>query len=142
MAITSENKTDSIVERTISKWAHNLSERLVEIRFWDVDEMKAAMKVHLRETMRDCLKLKLSEVERERTKLIRKQTDPYTSGKAKQRITHEIAVLNLERKQTIRLMEDMRDRRKLEALKDFIELKFGSDVLKGFYEMYNEKDIL
>ena len=53
----------SNVENLIDQWSKSLSERLIEIRFIDIDDMKAAMKVHLKSAIFDCLKIQLPDTE-------------------------------------------------------------------------------
>lgn len=51
------------VEELIDFWAKSLSDRLIEIRFIDIDEMKASIKVHLKSALFDCLKVQLPQTE-------------------------------------------------------------------------------
>lgn len=54
----------SEIENQISFWSSSLSERLLEIRFIDIDEMKAAMSVHLKSALYDCLNIQTSDIEK------------------------------------------------------------------------------
>ncbi len=45
----------------IEYWANNLAERVIEIRFIDMNEMKSAISVHIKSALFDCLKMQVSE---------------------------------------------------------------------------------
>jgi hypothetical protein len=48
----------------IDSWAKSLCERLIEIRFIDLEEMKAALVVHMKSALFDCLKVQISDTRR------------------------------------------------------------------------------
>lgn len=93
------------VEDIINYWAENLSERLVEIKFIDIDEMKASMKVHLKSALFDCLKIQLSETEKKLVEAKRKFTQ--TIGRSNNHIQDEIISLKAKTKEQWKLMSEL-----------------------------------
>lgn len=93
------------VETLISYWSESLSERLVEIRFIDIDEMKAAMKVHLKSALFDCLKIQLPDVEK---KLIEAKRNYVTNGGGRNNhIQDEIIALKAQLKEKNKLLSTL-----------------------------------
>lgn len=68
------------VEQLIQYWSTSLSERLIEIRFVDVDDMKAAMSSHLRSALFDCLKIQLPETEKKLNEAKRKYVSKHAGN--------------------------------------------------------------
>lgn len=95
----------SNVENLIDHWSSSLAERLIEIRFIDIDEMKAAMKVHLKSALFDCLKIQLPEVEK---KLIEAKRNYVTNGGGRNNhIQEEIISLKAQTKERWKLLETL-----------------------------------
>lgn len=90
------------VEEIINHWAESLSERLVEIRFIDIDEMKASMKVHLKSALFDCLKIQISQTEKKLIEAKKRFTQSF--GSPNNHIQNEIISLKAKTKEQQKLM--------------------------------------
>ena len=49
----------------INEWTETLANRLLEIRFWDKEEIKTALSVHLAMAMKECLEIQMDDTRRQ-----------------------------------------------------------------------------
>ncbi len=53
------------IETQINQWADVLSKRLTEIKYVDMEEMKKTISVYIKMAIHDCIKIDISETERQ-----------------------------------------------------------------------------
>lgn len=85
------------IEEQINLWAEALTKRVIEIRSFDMGEMKKAISAHIKMAIHDCMKIQISDLER---KLFQKKLIYETcKGQNAKYIQKEIIELNYEIKE-------------------------------------------
>ncbi len=122
------------VDDLINYWSEALSERLIEIRYIDMDEMKAAMTVHFKSALVDCLKIQISETEK---KLVEAKLNYQNYGGGKNNyIQIEIIGLKKKLKEQNKLFYELEgDNFKKEMIK-WMRINCEKQLL-DFYDYYN-----
>lgn len=132
--ITESNK---LLNDKIDSWTEALTERLIEIRFIDVAEIKTSLKTHLKLGMIDCLNLQITNTEKTRKELILKLNK--TKGiENKQKIRNVLTELNLKLKSEKMLYAELDRDRQAKEMVLWMREKHPESIL-SFYKMYDEK---
>lgn len=131
--ITESNK---LLNDIIDSWTESLTERLIEIRFFNVAEIKTSLKVHFKIAMLECLKMQITNAETERKEKIERLK--FAKGISKVKIQQSLAEVNYRLKAENKLYAELdRDRQAKEMILWMREHHPESILL--FYKMYNEK---
>lgn len=126
----------SDLESHIENWSDALAERLLEIRFIDIDLMKASMKVHLKSAMMDCLRIQLTETE---SRLIETKKHYINFGGGKNNhIQAEIVELKRKKKEQVRLYAKLDIDNQNRELVLWMRKHHESSLLE-FYKTLDEK---
>jgi hypothetical protein len=125
------------VEHLIDSWSDSLSERIIEIRFVDKSEMKAAMSIHLKSALYDCLKIQLPQIEKDLIEAKREYAE-YISLKGFNKSNLQEKIISLKAK--------LKEQNKLFASLDVSNMnkemvlwfrKNSEEKLLEFYDYYN-----
>ena len=131
--ITESNK---LLNDKIDSWTESLTKRLIEIRFFDVAEIKTSLKVHFKSAMLDCLKMQISQTQAELDK-IRYTLNNY-KGREKADKMKRLGELKVKLKAENKLYAELdRDRQAKEMVLWMRE--HHPESILSFYKMYNEK---
>lgn len=123
-------------EKQIDYWSSSLAKRLVEIRFIDLDEMKAAMKAHLKSAMMDCIKVQLIATEQ---KLVDKKLHYAKHGGGKNNhIQSEIISLRRKLKEENKLYAELDVENQNKELILWMR-RFNEKSLLDFYADYRKR---
>lgn len=124
-------ETDSAIEY----WSELLANRLVEIRFIDMDEIKAAIKVHIKSSLYHCLKIQIPEIELKLNEVKIKYASLKGSNK---HIQAEILSLKQQLKGSNKLYAELARENKSREMTLFMQRNYKSALLE-FYKFYDEK---
>lgn len=125
------NETDNSIEY----WSELLANRLVEIRFIDMDELKAAIKIHIKSSLYHCLKIQLPEIYSKLNEVKLK----YASLKgSNQHIQAEILLLKQQLKETNKLYAELDRENMNKEMHLFMKRNYNTALLE-FFKFYNEK---
>lgn len=131
--ITESNK---LLNDKIDSWTESLAERLIEIRFFNVAEIKTSLKVHFKSAMMDCLKMQITNTETERKERIERLK--FAKGSTKVKIQEGLAEINYRLKAENKLYAELdRDRQAKEMVLWMRE--YHPESILSFYKMYDEK---
>lgn len=118
-------------EPYIEKWASNLTDRIVEIRYFDVAEIKTNLKLHLAMGMAECLSVQISELDKE-IDVLKVEIYNYT-GKKRIEMQNRLCTLKSERHEKNTLLTNakfIRDRHEnLRSMYEAIFQEYGKDEL-------------
>ncbi len=119
----------------IDYWSKNLTERLVEIRFIDIDDMKAAIRVHVKSALSACLKVQLSETKRKLDEV----KDHYVNygGGRNNHIQAEIISLKQKLKEENKLLSFLDNENKTRELVLWMRKNHEQSLL-DFYKHYDQ----
>lgn len=120
------------VDTYIEGWANDLATRLTEIRYMDIDVIKASMKAHLRSAIVDCMDLKIGDAEKKINELKEKIASPATSNQKKWHLMQQIGALKPEKKAANFLKFSIRHHDEYRHLKNLVAEKFGQEQLDDF----------
>ncbi len=118
----------------IDRWSISLAERLVEIRFIDLDEMKAAISVHIKSALFDCLKIQITETMRKLTET-KKHYVNYGGGK-NNHIQAEIISLRQKLKEENKFLAHLDRENSAKELVLYLR-KHNEGLLLDFYKYYD-----
>lgn len=122
------NKTHDV----ITEWVDTLSDRLTDIRFWDVEEIKTALKVHLAIAMKECLTIQISETRRKINQM--KVLIAGCGGQNQNRYQGELIKLKEIAKEELDALNQanaiVRKDEKFRILALFVAQRFGGEVLE------------
>lgn len=118
----------------ISEWTDTLAERLTEIRFLDMEEMKLALKVHLAMAMKDCLDIQVPETQKKINRIkILLSNNP---GKEHGKYQAELVKLKEQAHQELITQRNttaiIRKDEKFKILAALVGERFGNEVLEEF----------
>lgn len=117
------------VDAYIENWASDLAIRLTEVRYMDVDVIKAAMKTHLKSAIIDCMDLKIGDAEKKINSLKEQIADRSISNQKKWHLMQQIGALNPKKKQANFLKFSIKHHDEYRHLKNLISQKFGKEQL-------------
>lgn len=120
----------------IDKWSVGLAERLIEIRFVDFEEMKAAITSHIKAAIMDCLKIQISETE-EKLNRTKKEYALHGGGR-NNHLQIEIISLKKKLKEENKFFADLYRENQAKELVLFLR-KHNEDLLLSFYKYYDTK---
>lgn len=123
-----------MIDKKIETWSELLANRLIEIRFVDMDEMKAAIKTHIKASLYECLKAQIPETERKLNQLKIRQA----GGGNTLPLQAEIVAMNQKRKEENEVYAKM-DRENQGREMALWMRKYHNESIEEFYKMYNEK---
>lgn len=131
--ITESNK---LLNDKIDSWVESVTERLIEIRFIDVAEIKTSLKTHFKMAMLDSLKLQITNTETERKDKIARLK--IAKGSTKVKIQESLSEINYRLKAENKLYAELdRDRQAKEMVLWMRE--HHPESILSFYKMYDEK---
>lgn len=116
----------------IGEWTNSLTDRLTEMRFWDVEESKTSLKVHLALAMKDCLTIQISETKRKLNQA--KILIANCGGQNQQKYTADLIKLKEQYQEeiaTLRQIEPIiRKDEKFRILSRLVGERFGFEILE------------
>lgn len=131
--ITESNK---LLNDKIDSWTESLTERLIEIRFFDVSEIKTSLKVHFKSAMLDCLKIQISQTQAEFDE-IRYAINNF-KGREKAEKMKRLGELRIKLKAENKLYAELDMDRQAKEMVLWMRKHHPESIL-SFYKMYNEK---
>jgi hypothetical protein len=118
----------------VNEWSEMLAKRIVDIRFIDLDEMKVAIAVHIKNALYDCLKEQIPETERRLNQLkIR-----LAGGGNTLPLQAEIVAMKQKRKEEYEVYSNL-DRENMGREMAIWMRKYHNESVEDFYKYYNEK---
>lgn len=120
----------------IDSWIESLTERLIEIRFFDVAEIKASLKTHFKIAMMDSLKMQISQTQFELDE-IRYAMNTY-KGYEKAEKMKRLGELRIKLKAENKLYAELDRDRQAKEMVLWMRERHPESIL-SFYKMYNEK---
>lgn len=130
---SSLNKLNSIIEF----WAKTISEELAERRFFEVEDFTAFVKIRLFQSISDCVKIDVQELESERARMV--EEFGKAKGRRKLELGTKISKINLEKKRANRLKHSLKDYDEYRQLTIFIKERYGWNVMKDFYDNFLDR---
>jgi len=124
-----------ILNKKINLWVNSLTNRLIEIRLFDVKDIKTSLSVHFKQAMTDCLKEQLTENEVEYNKL--KLKLPNLFGQQKQSLQAELSLLKEKIKKENKLYAELDRDNQAKKLVLWMREKHNDSLLE-FYKHYDE----
>lgn len=123
-----------LTEKIVDEWALRLCERIIEIRFIDVDELKVAMSSHFKAALFDCLSIQISDIEKKRTELTKRYvSEPWNTHK----IQAEFIPLKEELTKHKRAKAKVKDMIEYLELKRWVKERFGQHFIDDFHNHVN-----
>ena len=130
-----ETKSIKQESQLIEKWSESLSERIIEIRFIDKDEMKKAITAHVKAALFDCIKMQVSETGK-KLKEAKLHYIEYGGGN-NNHIQSEIISLKIKLKEERKFANYLVEENKYAELKKWVVNNHGLS-LDDFYKYYKE----
>lgn len=128
-------KIESMTEnKLIEQWSESLAERIVEIRFIDLKEMKSAISAHIKAALFDCLKVQITETMRKLAET-KKHYVNYGGGK-NNHIQAEIISLKQKLKEENKFLAYLDRENQAKELVLFLR-KHNEQLLLDFYKYYD-----
>ena len=136
MSVKFKNSMDNTnkINNKINSWSKSLAERITEIRFIDIDEMKVAIATHLKQAMYDCLREQIPETEKKLNQLKIRTT----GGGNNQHIIAEIIATKQKLKEENEIYANL-DRENMGREMAMWMREHHSESVVKFYEYYNNK---
>jgi hypothetical protein len=131
--ITESNK---LLNDKIDSWTEALTERLIEIRFIDVAEIKTSLKTHFKMAMIDSLKMQISQTQVEHDE-IRYAMNSY-KGYEKAEKMKRLGELRIKLKAENKLYAELDRDRQAKEMALWMRKHHPESIL-SFYKMYDEK---
>lgn len=119
------------ISSVIDEHAEMISSELIEIRIYDIDRLKAQLKVRLKDAIKNSLQSFKVEGEDELNILLDKQA---IVGTGDRNLNRKISVASGKVKEARRALHTIRDWDEYLSLKKFIREKFGDAVMDEFYK--------
>lgn len=131
------NSNINHLDKIIDSWAESISNEISERKFINIKEFKSFAKVRLFQSISDCIKIDIENLEDKRISLIDKVKT--SKGKARNIMQTKLLKVNLEKKRANRLKHSLRDYNEYKQLSSYIKQRYGWDVMKDFYDNYLDK---
>lgn len=122
------------INSKINEWSKSLAERLTEIHFYDLDEMKTALAVHIKSALYDCLKEQIPETERRLNQLKIRQAGRGNTLP----LQAEIIAMKQKRKEEYEVYSNL-DRENMGREMAIWMRKYHNESVEEFYKYYNSK---
>lgn len=129
-------ESNKLLNDKIDSWAEALTERLIEIRFIDVAEIKTSLKMHFKIAMLDSLKLQIRNTETERKQKIERLQ--IAKGSTRVKIQEALSEINYRLKSENKLYAELDRDRQAKEMALWMRKNHPESIL-SFYNMYNEK---
>jgi hypothetical protein len=135
------------VRQAIDDFAKSIAEEVANIRYYEVDRIKAVASTRLNMAIQELLQMHLFDLEQEKADLVAAYLDLRTPNWKKERLKKEIAGLNVELKKSRRLKCTFGDYSEYQQLRHYLKEGIGQQVLDDFEANYlnkngNEKHIM
>jgi glutamyl-tRNA reductase len=127
------------VRAAIDDFAKNIAQEVADIRYYEVDKIKAIAATRLNFAVQELLQMQFLDYEQEKAKLVDQYIDPHIPNWKKEKLKRQITALNLEMKQNNRLRATFADYNELRQLSHYIIDKYGKEVLHDFRNNYLNK---
>jgi hypothetical protein len=124
------------VMHAIDDFAKNIAEEVANIRYYEVDRIKAIAATRLNFAIQELLHFQLLGYEEEKAKLVEVYLDRATPNWKKEKLKKEITALNLVIKKNNRLKTTFADYNEYEQLRHYVMDKFGIPAIKDFQDNY------
>lgn len=122
------------INTKVNEWSEMLAKRVVDIRFIDLDEMKTAIAVHIKNALYDCLKEQIPETERKLNQLKIRQA----GGGNTLPLQAEIVAMKQKRKEEYEVYSNL-DRENMGREMAIWMRKYHNESVEEFYKYYNAK---
>jgi len=129
-------ENNKLLNDKIDSWAQYLTERLIEIRLFDVAEIKTSIKMHLKMAMMDSLKLQISQTQLELDE-IRYAMNSYKGHERAQKMKR-LGELRIQFKAENKLYAELDNDRRAKEMTLWMREHHPQSIL-AFYKMYDEK---
>lgn len=129
-----EKLSNKILNDKINSWVDSLTKRLIEIRFFHVEDIKTSLRVHFKQAMIECLKEQITQNEVRYNKL--KLSLPYLYGQKKQKLQSELTLLKEKIKKENRLYSQLDRDKQAKELVLWMRANHEASLL----EFYNHFD--
>lgn len=127
------------VKDAIDDFAKNIAEEVANIRYYEVDRIKAVASTRLNFAIQELLQLQLLDNEEEKAKLVDQYINPSIPNWKKEKLKRQITALNLEIKKSNRLRATFADYNEYRQLSHYLIDKFGVQILEDFRANYLNK---
>lgn len=118
----------------IEQWSKSLAERISELNFYNLNEMKTVLSVHIKSALYDCLKEQIPETERKLNQLkIR-----LMGGGSQEDIKAEIITMKQKRKEEYEVFSILQRENMGKEMTLWMR-QHHNDSLESFYKYYNSK---
>lgn len=124
------------VRAAIEDFAKNIAQEVADIRYYEVDRIKAIASTRLNLAIQELLQLQLLDYEQEKAELVDEYLKSATPNWKKEKLKKEITKLNLVIKQNNRLKATFRDYNEYEQLRHYVIDNFGIPAIKDFQDNY------
>lgn len=124
------------INKAVDEYALSISSELSEIRFWEIDKIKAAISTRIKLALIDCIEIQAFEMEADRLRLSTEyqQATAKKDGKAIERLKTKIIEVNHKLKKVKRLRHHLQDEAEYIKLKNFLREKGLENVMNEFFE--------
>ncbi len=123
-----------MIDKKVETWSESLANRLIEIRFVDVEEMKSAIKTHIKASLYDCLRAQIPETERKLNQLKIRQA----GGGNTLPLQAEIIAMKQKRKEEYEVYSNLDRENQARELTLWMR-EHHNESIKEFYKVYNTK---
>jgi hypothetical protein len=137
--MSSVGKDFNKVRDAIDDFARNIAQEVADIRYYEVDKIKAIAATRLNFAVQELLQLQFLDYEKQKATLVDQFINRHTPNWKKEKLKRQITALNLEMKQNNRLRATFADYNEYRQLSHYIIDKYGKDVLHDFRENYLNK---
>ena len=131
-----KTETNRVLNDKIDAWTESLTERLVEIRFFDVAEMRAALKTHFKMAMVDSLNMQILQTQIEFDE-IRYAMNTY-KGYEKAQKMKRLGELRVKLKAENKLYAELDRDRQAKEMTIWMR-EHHPESTSSFYKSYDEK---
>ena len=129
-------ESNELLNERIDIWVESLTERLIEIRFFDVEKIKVSLKSHFKMAMMDSLKIQISKTEAERNeKILMLKT---AKGSTATSLKEIMSKINIKLKSENKLYAELDRDRQAKEMVLWMREKHPQSIL-DFYNMYDNK---
>ena len=129
-------ESNKLLNDKIDSWTESLTERLIEIRFFDVAEIKTSLKMHFKMAMLDSLKMQITQTQAEFEE-IRYAMNSY-KGYEKAEKMKRLGELRIQLKAENKLYAELDRDRQAKEMALWMREHHPKSIL-SFYKMYDEK---
>jgi len=124
----------------MDEFSEKIAIEISEKRMFQISEIKAIAKVHLWFSIKECLKLQITELEKKHRHLSELYNNQNVPNYKKIKIASDLNKLKSEKKDANKLLHIIFDYDEYTQLKKYIEQKYGYSILEDFYENYCNSD--